>query len=200
MVLRIIDGSAPIRVRVSPRRLLVKPPVRNCIRQLWFMDYFYGGCPLPGCIWCSVHASIPVAPERKLRSLLANPCQRRLMMVDVMYRCVTAQIEDGPRNESRTHGIGFADRSVDRFAIRGKTVQGGISTREPYPRQRISFLPLSMIYRGRSPPRSRTLSPFPETRPRPSGPPSRCRPVGVSIRFIHPLSVDANKEDSGNLV
>ena len=52
------------------------------------------------------------------------------MMVDVMYRCVTAQIEDGPRNESRTHGIGFADRSVDRFAIRGKNR----ARRDSYPR------------------------------------------------------------------
>lgn len=29
-------------------------------------------------------------------------------------------MKNGPRNESRTHGVGFADRSVDRFAIRGK--------------------------------------------------------------------------------
>lgn len=131
---------------------------------------------------------------------LAGWSAPRVAYGDSLACCTTAQIKDGPRNESRTHGIGFADRSVIRFAIRGKIVQGGISTREPYPRQRISFLPLSMIYRGRSPPHSHTLAPFPEHRPRPSGPPSRCRLVGVSIRFIHPSSVDANKEDSGNLV
>ena len=119
---------------------------------------------------------------------------------DSLACCTTAQIEDGPRNESRTHGIGFADRSVLPFRHPWKIVQGGISTREPYPRQRVSFLPLRYLRRGRSPPHSRTPAPFPKHRPRPSGPPSRCRPVGVSIRFIHPSSVDANKKDSGNLV
>ena len=153
---------------------------------------------------CLVASGVPsanrylFAPE--MTAVLRDGLPRVLLMVTRWLAVRPHKIEDGPWNESRTHGIGFADRSVDRFAIQGKTVQGGISTREPYPRQRISFLPLSMIYRGRSPPHSRTLAPFPKHRPRPSGPPSRCRPVGVSIRFIHPLSVDANKEDSGNLV
>lgn len=75
-------------------------------------------------------------------------------------------------------------------------MQGGISTRESYPRQRISFLPLSMIYRGRSPPHSRTLASFPKHRPRPSGPPSRCRLVRqFSSGLSNPRPVDAKQED-----
>lgn len=85
-------------------------------------------------------------------------------------------MKNGPRNESRTHGAGVADRSVSVSPSVEKTVQGGISTREPYPRQRISFLPLWVSQEAFAAPFA-YLAPFPKHWPRPSGPPSRCQLV-----------------------
>ena len=72
--------------------------------------------------------------------------------------------------------------------------------RDFYPRTLSSstdFVSTAVMFTGgvRRPIRVPILAPFPEHRPRPSGPPSRCRLVGVSIRFIQPRQIDAQQED-----
>ena len=78
---------------------------------------------MPGCIWCSVHASIPVAPERT--AVLRDGLSRVLLMVThwLAVRPHKSKMDHGMRVELMVSVLQTG--AFYRFAIRGKSCKAG---------------------------------------------------------------------------